>query len=93
MNVQVEVTWRTLRTIAHSLMVHAQVLVACIHSALIYTEYHFFLVLPVKYLINYASLPRHLNMRQVRNLQYCIYVFYFFDVLCKKLLHMLIQSR
>ena len=25
MNVQVEVTWRTLRTIAHSLMVHARI--------------------------------------------------------------------
>ena len=32
-NRQVEVTWRTLRTIAHSLMVHARVLEAYIHFA------------------------------------------------------------
>ena len=50
-NVKVEVTWRTLRTIAHSLMVHARVLEAYIHLALMYKTYHIFLVLPVKYLI------------------------------------------
>ena len=31
MNGQVEVTWRTLRTFAHSLMVNARVPEACIH--------------------------------------------------------------
>ena len=36
-NRQVRVTWRTLRTIAHSLMVHAIVYEACIHLALMYT--------------------------------------------------------
>ena len=31
MNEEIEVTWRKLRTIAHSLMVHARVLEACIN--------------------------------------------------------------
>ena len=52
MNRQVEVTWRTLRTIAHSLMVHARVLEAYIHFALMYTTDHIFSILPIKYLIN-----------------------------------------
>ena len=52
MNGQVEVTWRTLRTIAHSIMVHARVLEAYIHFALMYTTYHIFLVLPIKDMIN-----------------------------------------
>ena len=37
MSGQVEVTWRTLLTIAHSLMVYARVLEACIHFTLIHT--------------------------------------------------------
>ena len=49
---QVEVTWITLRTIAHSIMVHAIVLEAYIHFALIYTTDHIFPVLPIKDLIN-----------------------------------------
>ena len=52
MNVQVEVTWRTLRTIAHYLMVHARVSEVYIHFALIYSTYHIFPVLPIKDLIN-----------------------------------------
>ena len=52
MNGQVEVTWRTLLTIAHSLMVHARVLEAYIHLALIYTTYHIFPVLTIKDMIN-----------------------------------------
>ena len=40
MNGQVEVTWRTLRTISHSLMVHVRVSEAYINFALIYTVYH-----------------------------------------------------
>ena len=52
MNGKVKVTWRTFRTIAHSLMVHARVLEAYIHFALIYTTYHIFPVIPIKYLIN-----------------------------------------
>ena len=51
-NGQVEVTWRTLRTIAHFLMVHARVPENYIHFALIYTTDHIFPVLPIKDLIN-----------------------------------------
>ena len=51
MNVKVEVTWITLCTIAHSLMVHARFSEAYIHFALMYTTDHIFLVLPFKYLI------------------------------------------
>ena len=52
MNEQVEVTWRTLRTISHSLMIHARVSEAYIHFALMYTTDHIFLVLPIKNMIN-----------------------------------------
>ena len=52
MNGQVEVKWRILRTIAQSLMVHATGLEAYIHFSFMYTTYHIFLVLPIKYLIN-----------------------------------------
>ena len=52
MNGQVEVIWRKLRTIAHSLMVHARVPENYIHFALMYTTDHIFPVLPIKYLIN-----------------------------------------
>ena len=37
MNVQVEVNWRTLRTVAHSLMIHARVPEVYVHFALMYT--------------------------------------------------------
>ena len=49
---QVEVTRRTLLTIAHSLMVHARVLEGYIHFALMYTTYHIFPVLTIKGMIN-----------------------------------------
>ena len=52
MNVQVEVTWRTLHTVAHSLMVHDRVSEAYVHFALLYMTDHIFPVLPIKYLIN-----------------------------------------
>ena len=52
MNRQVEVTWRTLRTVAHALMVHARVLEVCVHFALMYTTDHIFPVIPIKDLIN-----------------------------------------
>ena len=45
-------TWRTLSTFAHSLMVHARVLEAYINFALMYTTDHIFPVLPIKDLIN-----------------------------------------
>ena len=54
MNEKVKVTSRTLHTITHSLMVHARVLEAYIHFALMYTAY-FFPVLIIKYLINKDS--------------------------------------
>ena len=41
-----------MRTVAHSLMVHAIVLEACIHLALIYTIDQIFPVLPIKDMIN-----------------------------------------
>ena len=52
MNGQVEVTWRTLRKIAHSLMVHARVPENYIHFALMHTTDNIFPVLPIKDLIN-----------------------------------------
>ena len=57
MNGQVEVTWRMLRTVAHSLMVHARVLEAYIHFALMYTTDQIFTVLPIKDLINEDGNP------------------------------------
>ena len=55
MNGQVKVTWRMLRTTAHSLVVHARVLEAYIHFVLMYTTYHIFPVLPIKDMINKDS--------------------------------------
>ena len=52
MNGQVEVTWRTLRTVAHSLMVHARVKEVYVHFTLMHTTDHIFPVLPIKYFIN-----------------------------------------
>ena len=52
MKVQVEVTWRTLRTVAHSLMVHARISEAYVYFALMYTTDRIFPVLPIKYIIN-----------------------------------------
>ena len=52
MNEQVEVTWRTLRTAEHSIMVHARVPEVYVNFALIYTTYHIFPILPIKDLIN-----------------------------------------
>ena len=57
MNGKVEVTWRTLRTISHYLIVHARVSEAYIHFALMYTTDHIFPVLPIKDLINKDSDP------------------------------------
>ena len=57
MNGQVEVTWRTLRTVAHSLMVHARVPEVYVHFALMYTTDHIFPVLPIKDLINKDGNP------------------------------------
>ena len=45
-NGKVEVTWRTLRTVAHSIMVHARVPEVYVHFALMYMTDHIFPVLP-----------------------------------------------
>ena len=58
MNGQVEVTWRTLRTVAHYFMVHASVLEVYVHFTLMYTTYHIFLVIPIKYLMNEDGDPK-----------------------------------
>ena len=52
MNGQVEVTRRTLRTIAHSLMLHVRFLEVYINFAIMYTTYHIFPFIPIKYMIN-----------------------------------------
>ena len=57
MNGQVEVTWRTLRTVAHSLMVHTRVPEVYVHFALMYMTDHIFPVLPIKDLINEGGDP------------------------------------
>ena len=44
-------TWRTLRTVAHTLMVHARVPEVYVHFALMYMTDHIFPVLPIKDLI------------------------------------------
>ena len=57
MNGQVKVIWRILHTIAQSLMIHAQVLESYIHFSLMYMEDCIFLILPIKYLINWDGDP------------------------------------
>ena len=51
-NGQVRVTWRTLLTIAHSIMVHVRVSEAYIHFTLMCTTDHILPVPPIKELIN-----------------------------------------
>ena len=58
MNGQVEVTWRMLRTVEHSLILHARVLEVYVHFALMYTTDHIFTVLQIKYLINEDGDPK-----------------------------------
>ena len=57
MNRQIKVTWRMLRTIAHSLMVCARFSEAYIHFVLIYTTDQIFPVLPIKDMINEEGDP------------------------------------
>ena len=61
MNKQVEVTWRTLRTIKHYIMVHAIVLEAYIHFSLMYMTDNIFPVLPIKDMINKDGDPTTLH--------------------------------
>ena len=74
MNRQVEVTWRTLHTIAQSLMVNAKVLEAYIHFELMYTTYHIYLVLPIKDPMNEdVDQTTPFKLAIDKNLQYHIY--------------------
>ena len=57
MNNQVEGKWRKLRTIVHSIMVHAWVYDEYIHFALIYMTDHIFPVLSIKHLVNQDCEP------------------------------------
>ena len=50
-------TWRTLQTIVHSIMVHAQVLGEYIHFSLMYTTDHIFPVIEIKHLVNKDDEP------------------------------------
>ena len=50
--------WRTLRIIAHSLMVHARLSEAYIYFAFIYTTDHIFTVIPIRDLINKDGDPK-----------------------------------
>ena len=49
--------WRTLHTVAHSLMVHARVSEVYVNFTLMYTTDHIFLVLPIKDLKNEVGDP------------------------------------
>ena len=93
MNRQVEETWRTLRTVAHSLMVNTRFSEAYIHFALIYTTDNIFLVIPKNDLINKdGKNTKPFKLATGTNLQYHIYVCYFVQVLYKNLLNMLVQG-
>ena len=64
MNGQVEMTWRTLCTVAHALMVHARLPEVYVHFALIYTIDHIFPVLPIKDIITKMAIQqRHTNLQ------------------------------
>ena len=57
MNDQVEVTWQTFWSIAHSIMVHPQVYDEYIHFELMYTTDDIFPFLPIKNLVNRDDEP------------------------------------
>ena len=58
MNGEIEVTWITLRTVAHSLTVHARVPELYVHFALMYKTDHIFPILPIKDFINEDGDPK-----------------------------------
>ena len=94
MNGQVKVTRGTLRTIAHSFMVHAQFLEGYIHFAVMYMAHHLFPLLPIKYLINEDGEPTppfKLTTGMKPSVSHLLV--YFVRVLYAKLLHMLVQRR
>ena len=93
-NGQVEVTWRTLCKIEHSLMVHARVSEVYINFALMYTTDHIFPVLPIRDLINKDSNPTtpfKLSTGTKPSVSH-LYVL-FFHVLYGKLLHTSTKRR
>ena len=58
MNGQVEMTWRTLRTVAQYIMVRARVPEVYVRFSLMYTTDHIFPFLPIKDLINEDGDPK-----------------------------------
>ena len=94
MNRKVEVTWRMLLIVSHSLMVHARVLEAYVHFALMYTTDHIFLVLPIKDLINEdgaSTMPHKLATGTKSSVSHLRVLF--FHVLYVKLRRTLRQRR
>ena len=82
MNGQIEVTWRALRNIVHSITVHGQVSDEYIHFAFMYTNVHILHVIPIKHLLNQGGEPTTPHkLKTGNNLQHQTYVFY------KKQLH------
>ena len=82
------------RKIAHSLMVHAIVLEAYIHFALIYTTDHIFPVLPIKDMINEdgePTMPFKLVTYTKTSVSHLRVIF--FHVLYRKLLCTLTKRR
>ena len=94
MNEQVEVTWRTLRTITHSLMVHIRVSEVSINFAFMYTEDHIFPVLPIKDLIKkYIKQTTSFKLATGTKPSVSHLRVPFFRVLYRKLLHMSTKRR
>ena len=94
MNGQVEGTWRTLRTIAHSLMEHSRVLEVYIHFSLMYTTEHIFPVLPIVDMINEDGdpiTPFKLATGTIPSVSHLRMLF--FRLFYERLLHMLGQRR
>ena len=94
MNGQVEVTWRTLRKVAHALMVHARVPEVYVHFTLMYMTDHIFPVLPIKDLINEDGDPTTTyKLATGTKPQFHIYMFYFVHMLYLKLQRTLRQRH
>ena len=54
---KVEVTWWNLRTIAHSIVLHALVLDKYINFTLMHTNHHIYPVLPINHLVKQYGKP------------------------------------
>ena len=91
---QVEVTWRTLRKISHSLMIHVIVSEAYIHFILMYKIDNTFPVLPIKDLIKKdgePTTPFKLSTGRKPSVSHLRLLF--FHVFYRNLLHMLGKRR